>query len=678
MIWSRINFIALFGLVGLAKADTTFLNESTAVPKFHLTLTPSLVKDDYRLHGKIVLSRACGSNETLVVLPKTIASVASAQYGASGLTASDKEGSLPLDFQEVAQGPFGLPTQQWTPKRATEGPVSIEFTAKPASVNVSALPGPHFDIRNATGGLTGSMWALVPVPNPLSGDNYNIIVSWNISAEQSAAYTWADGIGPHSHNFAGPVTRLIQTYFIVGDVKGYPSMPTGPNGKFGIYWLEKTPFDIEQVGQYLQNLLSYSTKFWQDNSTDPYRVFIRINEEQRAGSVGTGAGGTALLRSFLFGYNRDTGLAQDRVITLLAHEMTHNWTPWSSGTNAEQSRYNEGGAEFWSLRLLWRAGMLTADQYLNEMNTRAVEYYTNPTVNYTDEKAQEVAWEIRDAQRIPYGRGMLHFANIDAQMRAKYNGTQKLDNLAIPFLHTCQKNGNCGAEEWFSLLKSSLGQEAVDDWNKAQQKLSDDLLAVLAQRNYQADPPTLQEMRKTLWEKVFSGGWSTEANNESPGLPRKRTSEETALYIGTLNEDVPIKSKGNVVPDYRRARQPVMFKASFQFGGKLAFYWVDAHFQKVPAESVDIDGNMSYADIKGMVASHYDANEVDRVGEWNWEKVVHWTRHRVTIVARRTNAGVGVIGVRPRPLPDIEEDLGELQQIRLVEPCLREEEEEEE
>ncbi|KAF4916524.1 hypothetical protein CGCF415_v000584 [Colletotrichum fructicola] len=466
MIWSRINFVALFGLVGLAKADTTFLNESTAVPKFHLNLTPSLVKDDYRLHGKIVFNRACGSNETLVVLPKTIASVASAQYGASGLTASDKTGALPLDFQEVAQGPFGLPTQQWTPKRATEGPVSIEFTAKPASVNVSALPGPHFDIRNATGGLTGSMWALVPVPNPLSGDNYNITVSWNISAEQSAAYTWADGVGPHSHNFVGPVTRLTQTYFIVGDVKGYPSMPTSPDGKFGIYWLEKTPFDIEQVGQYLQNLLSYSTKFWQDNSTDPYRVFIRINEEQRAGSVGTGAGGTALLRSFLFGYNRDAGLAQDRVITLLAHEMTHNWTPWSSGTNAEQSRYNEGGAEFWSLRLLWRAGMLTTDQYLNEMNTRAVEYYTNPTVNFTDEKAQEVAWEIRDAQRIPYGRGMLHFANIDAQMRAKYNGTQKLDNLAIPFLQTCQLNGNCGGGEWFPLLKSSLGQEAVDDWNK--------------------------------------------------------------------------------------------------------------------------------------------------------------------------------------------------------------------
>ncbi|KAH0421398.1 hypothetical protein CcaCcLH18_13445 [Colletotrichum camelliae] len=646
MIWSRIKSIALFGLVGFATADATFLNESTAVPKFHLTLTPSLVQDDYRLHGKIVLSRACGSNETLVVLPKTIASVASAQYGASGLTASDKEGALPLDFQEVDQGPFGLPTQQWTPKRATEGPVLIEFTAKPASVNTSALPGPHFDIRNATGGLTGSMWALVPVPNPLSGDNYNITVSWNISAEQGAAYTWADGVGPHSHNFVGPVTRLAQTFFIVG----------------------------RRLGKYLQSLLSYSTKFWQDNSTDPYRVFICINEEQRAGTVGTGAGGTALLRSFLFGYNRDTGLAQDRVITLLAHEMTHNWTPWSSGTNAEQSRYNEGGAEFWSLRLLWRAGMLTTDQYLNEMNTRAVEYYTNPTVNYTDEKAQEVAWEIRDAQRIPYGRGMLHFANIDAQMRAKYNGTQKLDNLAISFLHTCQQSGNCGAEECTVAVAIAVNISIkmavfsrVTDLSRAQQKSCDDLLAVLIEKNHPTSPPALDTMRKTLWAKVFSGGWNTEAENPSPELLRKRTSEETALYIGTLNEDVPIKSKGNLIPDYRRARQPVLFKASFQFGGKLAFFWVDAQYQKLPADSVDIDGNMSYEDIKGMVASHYDTNEMDRVGGWNWEKVVQWARHRTTALARRTNVGVGVIGVRPAPLPDIREDPSELQQIRLVE-----------
>ncbi|KAF9869590.1 peptidase m61 domain-containing protein [Colletotrichum karsti] len=401
------------------------------------------------------------------MLPKTIASVPSAQYGCDGVTATDDKGDLALGFHEVDQGAFGLPYQIWTAQRATEGPVSIKFTADPAVVNTSALPGPHFDLRNATGGLTGSMWAVVPVPNPMSNDDYNVTVSWNITSLQSAAYTWADGVGPHSSSFVGPLTQLTQTFFIVGDVKGYPSLPaTGPDNKLGVYWLEKTPFDINEVGRYLQTLLAYSTKFWQDNSTEPYRVFIRINEEQRSGTVGPGAGGTALLRSFLFGYRRDVGLSLDKVTTLLAHEMTHNWTPWSGGTNAEQSRYNEGAAEFWSLRLLWRAGMLSTERYLDEMNTRASEYYQNPTNNRSDESAQEVAWEIRDAQRIPYGRGMLHFANIDAQMRAKSNGAQKLDDLAIPFLQACRQDGNCGSKEWFSLLRSALGQEAVDEWNK--------------------------------------------------------------------------------------------------------------------------------------------------------------------------------------------------------------------
>ncbi|KAK2777480.1 hypothetical protein CKAH01_12028 [Colletotrichum kahawae] len=211
----------------------------------------------------------------------------------------------------------------------------------------------------------------------------------------------------------------------------------------------------------------------------------------------------------------------------------------------------------------------------------------------------------------------------------------------------------------------------VADLSKAHLKLCDDLLGTLAQKNQSTN--NISEMRKALWEKVFSEGWTPETDNPGPGLLRKRTSEETALYVGTLNEDVPVRSKGNMIPDYRRARQPVMLKASFQFGGKLAFVWVDSNYQKIPAESVDIDGDMSFEEVKGMVASHYDTNEVDRVGGYNWEKVTYWARHRIVTLAHRTNVGVGVIG-RPKPLPDVQEDLDELQRVRLVEQYMREEE----
>ncbi|KAF4816670.1 hypothetical protein CGCSCA5_v006309 [Colletotrichum siamense] len=216
------------------------------------------------------------------------------------------------------------------------------------------------------------------------------------------------------------------------------------------------------------------------------------------------------------------------------------------------------------------------------------------------------------------------------------------------------------------------------DVPKNQKKLCDDLLLVLVHKNYpkNTDAPTMETIRRALWDRVFANGWNTEEANPAPGLLRKRTGEEAALYIGTLNEDVPIRSKGNAIPEHRRARQPVLFKASFQFGGKLAFFWVDAQYQKIPAESVDIDGDMSYEDIKGMVASHYDANELERVGGWNWEKVVYWARHRVTALALRSNRDVGIIGVRPKTLLDVHEDVDELQQVRLVENQMRLQEEE--
>lgn len=73
------------------------------------------------------------------------------------------------------------------------------------------------------------------------------------------------------------------------------------------------------------------------------------------------------------------------------------------------------------------------------MNDRIAQYYNNPFVNYTDEAAMDAAWETRDSRRIPYGRGLLHFTNMDAQMRAlssnnTTNGTLSYDTLALKFL----------------------------------------------------------------------------------------------------------------------------------------------------------------------------------------------------------------------------------------------------
>ncbi|KAM0420882.1 hypothetical protein ACHAPT_011271 [Fusarium lateritium] len=453
MHWTYVLSAVAFG--GLGHARQTRSNH----PRFDLALKPVFTPvDNYTIEGTILLDDSFSNNSTLVQIPLIIANAPTAQYAPDDIVASDAKGELALSSHDVISGPFGLASRYWVTKRATEGTVKITFTAHTEDVDPTARVGPLFSIRNQTGGLSGSMWALVPTPNPLNGVTYDLSVTWDIPENLDAVWTW--GVGPGPHNLTDTLDKLIQTFFAVGEIFAQPEdAATNTDSKFGIFWFDEPPFDIGSISDIVQTMFNYSTTFWNDTSGAPYRVIIRKNEEH-------GSGGTALLRSFTFGYLDANSMSEAGLKTLLSHEMTHNWPRLTGGTNAENSRYSEGMAEYYSLRLLWRSGIFSATEFVSEMNDRAYAYYTNQFVSYSDEDAMDVAWDTRDAQRIPYGRGLIHFTNLDAQMRAKYSGSLSLDKLALEFLDDCDGGGACGNTEWFGVIKSYLGQAAVNEWNQ--------------------------------------------------------------------------------------------------------------------------------------------------------------------------------------------------------------------
>ncbi|RSL86283.1 hypothetical protein CEP52_015863 [Fusarium oligoseptatum] len=113
-------------------------------------------------------------------------------------------------------------------------------------------------------------------------------------------------------------------------------------------------------------------------------------------------GGTALTRSFTFGWFHESSTTDERLEFLLAHEMTHNWPAITVGNDSAISRYAEGAAEYYSLRLLWRNGQISTEVYLQAMNTRIESYYLNPYANLSDKEAYDQSWVIPQAQTIPY------------------------------------------------------------------------------------------------------------------------------------------------------------------------------------------------------------------------------------------------------------------------------------
>jgi predicted metalloprotease with PDZ domain len=224
-----------------------------------------------------------------------------------------------------------------------------------------------------------------------------------------------------------------------------------------MYWLEQPPFNIGELASFVQGYFEYSSAFWQDDGTQPYKVFIRRN-------ANVGTGGTALLRSFTFGWHDQNGTSVKEAESLLSHEIIHNW-PGMVGTGPDESRYAEGMAEYYSLRLLLRAGLIDASRFLDDMNSKVTAYYLNPFVNASDSAAQNLAWQEPAAQRIAYGRGLIYLTNIDAQVRGRYNGSKSLDDLALDMLAVCRRSGaDCTPKGWLSVLSKYLGATAVDEY----------------------------------------------------------------------------------------------------------------------------------------------------------------------------------------------------------------------
>ncbi|KAF5521703.1 hypothetical protein CGCA056_v006343 [Colletotrichum aenigma] len=316
--------------------------------------------------------------------------------------------------------------------------------------------GPLFDIRENAGGILGSIWALVPVPDDTSTE-FQITLSWDLSNSPSGTRgVWTLGEGPQPVTINGTTDDLLSTFFAVGPILS--SSPVSEDSQFNMYWLEQPHFNVTYLASFIKDFYDYSAKFWQDDGIKPYKVFIQYNE-----NVGTG--GTALYNSFTFGWHDRNKTTTNDTELLLAHEITHNWLYIYNGNLSDQTRYWEGTAEFYSLRNLWRAGLLSTLEYVTAMNTKAIAYYQNPSINLTDQEAVDHSWTVSTAQTVPYGRGLIYLANVDAEVRARWNNTRSLDDVVVELMNLCRfDDSSCTTDAYFDLLTKYAGSSAVDEY----------------------------------------------------------------------------------------------------------------------------------------------------------------------------------------------------------------------
>jgi hypothetical protein len=389
------------------------------------------------------------AGDALLRMPVTLVSTPTAAYSADDIQVRDSHGVVGLSAVDDPATPEGV-YRRYLAARAPTGDLLVSYVATPREVSAETRNGPLFDLRAQPGGLMGAgvyFFAL-----PVQDAPYKITLDWDLSAlPEGARGVWSMGEG--SRSVTAPASTLAFSFYAVGSVA---SEPESGAEDFALYWLAQPPFDIEDLATETRELYTYMSRFFGDEGA-PYRVFIRENPYPAGG-------GTALARSFMFGYGAGGQTTSGGLQMLLAHEMAHNWPRLTDSAHPLTAWYTEGAAEYYSSTLAYRAGQLSADDLLEIVNRRADAYYANPHLRLTNAEAGQIFWSDARAQRVPYGRGFMYLTNVNAQIRAASGGQRSLDDLVLELLARQRRGEPGGLAEWKALLISELGETAGEEF----------------------------------------------------------------------------------------------------------------------------------------------------------------------------------------------------------------------
>ena len=416
------------------------------LPRLDVVLAPHKNGDavDYVDVTLSVEAPDASASEPLLRLPMVFAGVDSAQYESADIQVEDAMGSVALAQMDDPVDPSNFVYwRHWYPARATRGDLTVKYRA-PTHTFVPVLgSGPPFDLRAEAGGIAGAGVSFLALPD--NSTVYQIGLHWDFAGmPANARGVFSRGAG--DVQLMGPIELLMYAFYVAGPVSSYPDCPSGP---FQAFWLSDPPFDMQAVASWTERAYHEISTFFRDPNK-PYFVFFRHNE-------GGAIGGAALSGSFMVGYGDAPAPTPQRLRAMLAHEIVHNWPSPLNDTASEW--YGEGMAEHYSPAITLRAGLIEPEEFLAGLNAQALSYYANPLRDLPMSEVAARFWKDTRVRKIPYDRGALYLASVDAAVRARSAGMRSLDDLMFTMLDRLKSGQAYDSAAWSNLVNSELGAD---------------------------------------------------------------------------------------------------------------------------------------------------------------------------------------------------------------------------
>ncbi len=367
---------------------------------------------------------------------------------AEGLRVWDALGEV--EVRETISEPYPYRYKHFFLGRELEGQVNVRYTVHPRPLLPGDRCAPYVDFRCEEGGGTSAGYAFLA---DFGKERGKVSLSYDMShmpeGSRGVCAFGEDEVVLRDEE----MSIFRDCYFAIGAVKG---IVVGDQCDFGIYWIAEPDFDMKGIAEYTRELYRGMSAFFRDMDS-VYRIFVRKDPYKHSG-------GSAMACSYLFGWNETEPVSVENKKSILAHEMVHNWPHLSDGEVGSTSWYSEGAAEYYSMVLPMRLGLMTPKEAMREIQGMTDGYYTNPTRHMGNLEAARICWQDWRAQKLPYGRGVFFLANTDVKIRQATGGARGIDDVVLDILEKRSHGVDMGNKEFLETVRQIAGIDVSRDW----------------------------------------------------------------------------------------------------------------------------------------------------------------------------------------------------------------------
>lgn len=385
-------------------------------------------------------------------VPITYAGVVGIAERTQQLTVRDAAGDVPLTVLDDAPDPGGFPFyRHWRAARPVSFPVTVAYRALAPRTVPRAPP---FGLNAAYGGVSGAGSGFLVLPE--TDVAVTSTVHWDLS-DLAPGATATTSFGEGDFRVVGAPAVLQQGWIMAGVLGRYP--PPGATSRLSAVWLGTPAWDPSVEMQWASEMYEWlATSYAYLRPPPSYRVFIR---------VGSSRGGTALDSSFMISApSRDSASATPprSPRETITHELGHLFVGQVVAPLGVGSWFSEGLNVYYTRLLPMRGGFTSVEQYGREINAAFQEYFYSRSRNLSADSIVRIGFADEGVRHMPYVRGSLYFADLDAKIRAASSGRRTLDVVVRELFERRAKGDSITHDLWKATVAREAGPSAPADF----------------------------------------------------------------------------------------------------------------------------------------------------------------------------------------------------------------------